>query len=68
MNEPSAGPSLSDLASRFGGRVVGDASLRVRSVATLEKAGSNDLAFLTNPRYRKAAEKSAAGAIRRTCF
>jgi len=46
-----------------GGRVEGDPDRRVRGVATLESAGADDLSFLTNPRYRHAAESSRAGAI-----
>jgi len=54
---------LGDLAARFGGRVVGDPECKIRGVATLEEAGPEDLAFLTNPRYRDAAEATRAGAV-----
>ncbi len=54
---------LDDLASRVGGRVVGDPERRIGGVATLEEAGPRDLAFLTNPKYRKAAETTRAGAV-----
>ena len=54
---------LGDLASRVGGRVAGDPERRIRGVATLEEAGPSDLAFLTNPKYRKGAEATRAGAI-----
>jgi len=46
-----------------GGRVEGDPDRRVRGVATLDAAGPDDLSFLTNVRYRQAAEASRAGAI-----
>jgi UDP-3-O-[3-hydroxymyristoyl] glucosamine N-acyltransferase len=46
-----------------GGRVEGDPDRRVRGVATLEAAQADELSFLTNPRYRHAAESSRAGAI-----
>ncbi len=54
---------LDDLAQRVGGEVRGDPDRLVRGIATLEQAGPDDLSFLTNPRYRKAAAESGAGAI-----
>jgi UDP-3-O-[3-hydroxymyristoyl] glucosamine N-acyltransferase len=54
---------LGELADRVGGRVVGDPDRVVRGVAGLAEAGPDDLSFLTNPRYRKAAGESAAGAL-----
>jgi len=54
---------LDDLAQRIGGEVRGDPGRTVRGVATLEDAGPHDLSFLTNPRYRRAAAASGAGAI-----
>lgn len=54
---------LGDLAVRFAGRVIGDPEVRVEGVATLERAGPDDLAFLTNPRYRRAAASTRAGAV-----
>lgn len=54
---------LGELARRAGARIVGDPGRRIRGVATLERAGPEDLAFLANPRYRKAAETTRAGAI-----
>lgn len=57
------GFTLGELAERVGARVVGDAARRVRAVATLARAGADDLSFLTNPRYREQAEASRAGAL-----
>mgnify|MGYP001067296825 FL=1 len=54
---------LGDLAARVGGRVLGDASRPIGGIATLEDAGPSDLAFLTNPKYRKAAGRTRAGAV-----
>jgi UDP-3-O-[3-hydroxymyristoyl] glucosamine N-acyltransferase len=54
---------LGDLAARVGGRVVGNPDRAVDGIATLEAAGPGQLAFLTNPRYRRQAEASRAGAI-----
>jgi len=55
--------SLGELVSRLGGELVGDPSLRVRQIATLEKARDGDLAFLANPKYRSALESSQASAF-----
>jgi UDP-3-O-[3-hydroxymyristoyl] glucosamine N-acyltransferase len=54
---------LGDLAARIGGDVRGDPARTIRAIATLEDAGPDDLAFLTNRRYRSAAERTRAGAI-----
>ena len=54
---------LGELAERIGGRVHGDADLVLRGVATLADAGPDELSFLTNPRYRKAADSTRAGAV-----
>ena len=54
---------LDELAQQLGARLVGDRSLRVSSVATLDSAGPEDISFLANPAYRGALEKSAAGAV-----
>jgi UDP-3-O-[3-hydroxymyristoyl] glucosamine N-acyltransferase len=59
----SEGWLLSELARLVGGRVDGDANRRIRTVATLEDAGPDDLSFLTNPAYREAGQRSRAGAI-----
>lgn len=54
---------LDDLAQRVGGEVRGDPDRLVRGIATLEQAGPDELSFLTNVRYRKAAAESGAAAI-----
>jgi len=54
---------LEDLARRVGGRVIGDVDREIRGVSTLDEAGPGELAFLTNPRYRSAAEHTRASAI-----
>jgi UDP-3-O-[3-hydroxymyristoyl] glucosamine N-acyltransferase len=55
--------TLAELAGRVGGRVEGDAALRVERVMPLETAGPADVSFLANRRYRKAFEESRAGAV-----
>jgi UDP-3-O-[3-hydroxymyristoyl] glucosamine N-acyltransferase len=57
--EAVAGQSEGQLPARL----FGDGSRRVAAVAGLEAAGSEHLAFLANPRYRKQAGTSGAGAL-----
>jgi UDP-3-O-[3-hydroxymyristoyl] glucosamine N-acyltransferase len=54
---------LEELAERVGGTVRGDAKRVIRGIATLERAGPDELSFLTNPRYRAAARSTRAGAL-----
>ena len=39
---------LSEIAARFGGRVLGDAKLLVSQIAKLEAAQLDQISFLTN--------------------
>lgn len=57
------GASLGELAVRFGCTLQGDPDLRVAHVATLERADSQGLAFLANPRYRRFLSQTKAGAV-----
>lgn len=54
---------LQELAEKVGGRAVGDSRRMIRGVETLDRAGPEHLSFLTNPRYRKLASGSGAGAL-----
>ncbi|HVI25008.1 MAG TPA: UDP-3-O-(3-hydroxymyristoyl)glucosamine N-acyltransferase [Xanthomonadaceae bacterium] len=51
------------LAERFGLRVQGDPAARVSGVATLARAGQDQLSFLANPRYRAQLATSGAGVV-----
>lgn len=55
--------SAAQLAERFGLQLHGDPAMAVSGVATLARAGRDDLAFLANPRYRKQLVDSAAGVV-----
>jgi len=55
--------SLAQLAKEIGGTFKGDASLILKGVAPIEKAGSSDLTFLTNSRYVSAAAHTQASVI-----
>jgi UDP-3-O-[3-hydroxymyristoyl] glucosamine N-acyltransferase len=54
---------LSELAGAIGARLEGDPAFEVSGVASLERAGPDDLSFLANPRYAAAALASEAGAL-----
>jgi UDP-3-O-[3-hydroxymyristoyl] glucosamine N-acyltransferase len=66
---PTKGPhadnsySLSDLIIRFGGEVLGDASVRIRQVAPLDIAGPGEIAFLSNARYERQLAATRASAL-----
>lgn len=55
--------TLAELAQRIGAEVQGDASFRVTGLATLEKAGPAQVAFLANPKYASQLESTAAAAV-----
>jgi UDP-3-O-[3-hydroxymyristoyl] glucosamine N-acyltransferase len=55
--------SLSEIASRLGGQVLGDSSVRVAQIATLEMAGPDQISFLTNSKYRSQLAGTRAGAV-----
>jgi UDP-3-O-[3-hydroxymyristoyl] glucosamine N-acyltransferase len=55
--------TLSELAAKVGGTVVGDGSIRVAGVRPLDQAGAEHLSFYHNRRYLDAARRSTAGAI-----
>ncbi|MCP3964081.1 MAG: UDP-3-O-(3-hydroxymyristoyl)glucosamine N-acyltransferase [bacterium] len=55
--------SVSDLASQIEGRALGEESLVLRGIATLDDAGPEDVSFLSSKAYRANAERSAAGCV-----
>jgi UDP-3-O-[3-hydroxymyristoyl] glucosamine N-acyltransferase len=54
---------LSEIAAHFGGRVLGDAGVRISQIATLEKAQPDQISFLTNSKYRAQLASTQAGAV-----
>ena len=54
---------LGEIAEMTGGRVIGDANLRVVSIASIDDADSATLTYATDERYLQAALASRAGAI-----
>jgi UDP-3-O-[3-hydroxymyristoyl] glucosamine N-acyltransferase len=55
--------TLTEIARRLGGEVRGDAATQVDSVGTLASARANQIAFLTNGRYREQLAGTKAGAV-----
>ena len=54
---------LDEIVARFGGDLVGDGSIAVRGIATLEAAGADQLAFLSNPKYQGQLAATRAAAV-----
>src|SRR5919205_4582432 len=54
---------LSEVAEKLGCTLRGAGSVPIKGLATLERAQSGDLSFLTNPKYYKAARESLASAL-----
>lgn len=55
--------TLEELARHVGGRIVGDAQVKISSVAGLAQAQAGQISFLANPRYTKALASSKASAV-----
>jgi UDP-3-O-[3-hydroxymyristoyl] glucosamine N-acyltransferase len=55
--------SLSDIAAKLGGRVLGDGGVHVSQIATLEHAQPGQISFLTNSKYRSQLDTTKAGAV-----
>lgn len=54
---------LRELAERLQCEFTGDGNVEIRGVAAIETAGPRELTFLSNPRYKRHAKASRAGAI-----
>ncbi|OGS98009.1 MAG: UDP-3-O-(3-hydroxymyristoyl)glucosamine N-acyltransferase [Gallionellales bacterium RIFCSPLOWO2_12_FULL_59_22] len=54
---------LADIAVQLGGRVLGDAEVRIAQIATLEKAQPDQISFYTNSKYRAQLAGTRAGAV-----
>ena len=61
MNQVSY--SLADLVARFGGRVLGDADVRISQVATLDSAQAEQITFLASGKYRSQLDSTHAAAV-----
>ncbi|MCB1619009.1 MAG: UDP-3-O-(3-hydroxymyristoyl)glucosamine N-acyltransferase, partial [Pseudomonadales bacterium] len=54
---------LGEIAEQLGGVLSGDPQLEITGLATLQRARADQLAFLSNPGYRKYLATSDAGAV-----
>ena len=54
---------LDELATQIEAALVGDGSVDVNSVATLDQAKAGQISFLTNPKYAKDLETTRASAV-----
>ena len=55
--------TLAQIASRLGGRVVGDAQTLIRQVGSLERARPDQITFFTHSRYKARLAATRAGAV-----
>ena len=55
--------TLSELAGRLGGELVGDGEVVVRGLAPVDSAGPEEVTFLANQRYEKYVADSRAAAV-----
>lgn len=63
MSTQQEGKTAEELAALVGGRVAGDASVRVRSVASLASAGEGELAFVEDEKLFESARASRASVV-----
>ncbi|MDB5849238.1 MAG: UDP-3-O-(3-hydroxymyristoyl)glucosamine N-acyltransferase, partial [Rhodoferax sp.] len=54
---------LGEIVGSLGGELHGDPGLRIEGLAPLESAGSAELAFLSNPKYRQQLAASQAACV-----
>jgi len=57
------GYSLAEIVARLGGELVGDGNVTVCQVAPLERAGADEIGFISQAKYLKQLEGSRAGAV-----
>ena len=55
--------SLNELAKEVNGQVIGDSSLQISSIGTIQHSSPGCISFLANPKYKKFLNKTSASAI-----
>ena len=58
--------TLSEIAARLGGDVLGNGQTPIRCVATLASAAAGDIAFLANRKYKSQLQSTRAAAVIRS--
>lgn len=54
---------LDEIVARLGGQLIGDSLGPIRQVATLDRAGPDEISFLANPKYHDKLAATRAGAV-----
>jgi len=54
---------LKDIAGLINGRIEGDNELEIQGIGKIESAGSDDITFISNPKYEKFFNTTAASAV-----
>lgn len=55
--------TLGEIATRFGGELIGDGNIPIHRVATLESAGAGDISFVAHARYLPQLKQTGAAAV-----
>lgn len=55
--------TVAEIAKKIGGAVEGDENIRISAPADIRNANSEQISFVSNPRYAPAAESTRAGAV-----
>ncbi len=63
LNESMTSFTLGELAGRLGCELIGDPSIPITGVSTLEKAGPAQISFLANMKYAPKAKSTRAAAV-----
>lgn len=63
MKSEGSSRSLAQIAEAIGARVVGDGSVKIRGVASIESAQAGELVFVDDPKHLSSALESRASAV-----
>ena len=55
--------SLNELAKEVNGEVIGDSSLQISAIGTIQHSSPGCITFLANPKYKKYLNNTSASAI-----
>ena len=55
--------TLGEIASKIGGKVVGDSSHLIKGISQIQDASSGTITFLSNPAYKKYLDTTSADAV-----